>query len=351
MGLLTVIDLATQENGESQLINTAAAPASLPAKMVQMKTKLGHLPFEVLCMIAEDLSACDQKNCTRVCQEWNAIFRRILYSVIDTDKRSKFYEFREAVRTRSDAPDNVGPYVRKLIVRDGYMTQKEMNEFKAYCPNVQHLTFRYKDDAAHRKLLIWLTEHDAFHATRKFFGIPRQLLETLSTPSLTLICDDRTGPGQPKPALDISYCKIYLTGCSHLHTLNLIRVFCNVSLDLIDSINTECPNLVALCIRSYASKTGLPSSRPERIVVDKAKERRNLKRLRHLSLETSTISEPHVIHWFEYFANQYPELEVLKIDACGAAHKLTQTEDELQVIKGAQMSVSCLLNDVDAYIR
>lgn len=103
MGLLTVIDLATQENGESQLINTAAAPASLPAKMVQMKTKLGHLPFEVLCIIAEDLSACDQKNCTRVCQEWNAIFRRILYSVIDTDKRSKFYEFREAVRTRSDA--------------------------------------------------------------------------------------------------------------------------------------------------------------------------------------------------------------------------------------------------------
>lgn len=289
----------------------------------------------MLIMIADGLTVRDQKNCTLVCREWNTLFCRTIFRVVDTNTREKFYAFRAALRSKTSTKEQIGPYARKLIVRDGYMTQQEMEEFKNHCPNLRHLTFLYKDNFEHGRILTWLKENTTFRSNHKFFGVPRQLVETLPITSLTLECgEDKSG------ARGIGYCRIYLSGCSNLQTLILTRVFYELSLDLIGEIHRNCPNLTTLQVKTHRDTIGLRARHnSDKKFVDNLKEKKqsDTKALRHLRLEPAVIDAYRVLCWLECFALQYPELESLIINAASnAQHSIMEPT-------GEEATQSCIL--------
>lgn len=281
----------------------------------QSTTFLARLAFEMLYVIADDLSARDQKNCTLVCREWHTLFRRILFSVIDANTRAKFDAFRAALRSASSTGEQIGLYARKLIIRDGYMTVDEMEELKQHCPNLRHLTFLYEDNAAHDKIIKWLKENGIVRGNRKVFGVPRQLVETLPVSSLTMECDEKkrrtTGPDA-----SVDYCKIYLAGCSNLHTLTLTRVFREISLELIDKIHSNCPNLTTLQIETCHDDDEAPAmfEADKKFVDNLLKNHCDVKRLRRLCLKPLAIDSFRALCWLQYVTFQYPDLESLTIN-------------------------------------
>lgn len=292
----------------------------------QQSTLLGRLPFEILYAIADGLNVSDQKNCTLVCREWRILFRRILFRVIDTNTRSKFKAFQSTLRSEASQDEQLGPYARHLVVQDGYMTEREMHELKAHCPNLRHLTFMYEHDAAHDNVIGLIREGRRFFGHRRRFGVPRLLMETFPVASLTFQCAKTRTRNVRFP--DVEECKIYLSGLSNLHTLVLTHVFPLMSMQLLDLIHTSCPNLTTLRIETHEDGSNPVDFDPDKDLMDKPEEYWVPTGLRHLTVKPLWLTIERLLFWLRCFALKYPRLETLEIDVKKKYFTLSDRNEE-----------------------
>lgn len=297
-----------------------------PSPLSQQQTIFARLPFEILCTIADDLNLAEQKTCTLVCQEWHILFRRILFRVIDTDTRPKFKVFQSILRSDTAKRGHFGHYAQHLVVRDGYMTLKEMEELKMECPNLIQLTFLYDSDSAHERVLRDFREKQMnIRSNRRFFGVPRMLVETLPITMLTLKCT----------AFKYYYNQrdhgLYFTGLHNLHTLIVDRVFPIATLVILDSIHNHCPKLTRLEIETddriyYVGKDAIELDEK---LLDTLSQHCDPTRLRYLRMKVDHAGTTRVLAWLRYFALKHRGLETLEMDTDNYHHHTGEQFAEL----------------------